>query len=48
MDRFSSRRMRHVDVKHHIVRDTINGRLVCAQHMRLEEEHADILTKALT
>ena len=46
-NRFSSRRTRHVDVKHHIVRDAIDGGVVSVEHVRSEEQHADILTKAL-
>lgn len=40
--RFSSRRTRHVGVKHHIVRDKTEGGIVFAQntYVRSEEYHA--------
>ena len=46
-NRFSSRRTRHMDVKHHIVRDAIDGGIVHVEYVRSGEQHADILTKAL-
>ena len=46
-NRFSSKRTRHVDVKHHIVRDTVEEGVVDIKHVRSEEQHADVLTKAL-
>ena len=46
-NRFSSKRTRHVDIKHHIVRDAIEGRVVDIEHVRSEEQHAEVLTKTL-
>ena len=46
-NRFSSRRTRHMDVKHHIVRDAIDGGIVHVEYVRSGEQHADILTKTL-
>ena len=46
-NRFSSRRTRHVDVKHHIVRDTVESGVVGIHYVKSEEHHADVLTKAL-
>ena len=46
-NRQSNRRTRHIDVKHHIVRDAVEEGLVRIVHVRSEEKHADILTKAL-
>ena len=46
-NKHSSRRMRHIDVKHHIVRDAVEEGLVRIVYVRSEEQHADILTKAL-
>lgn len=43
----TSRRTRQVDVKHHIVRDAIEGRIVYVEHVCSEEQHADILTKTI-
>ncbi|CAN0211569.1 unnamed protein product, partial [Ascophyllum nodosum] len=38
---------RHIDVKYHIVRDDVEERLVRIVYVRSEEQHADIVTKAL-
>ena len=46
-NRFSSRRTRHVDVKHHIVRDAVESGVVRINYVKLGEQHADVLTKAL-
>ena len=46
-NKHSSRRTRHIDVKHHIVRDAVEEGLVRIVYVRREEQHADILTKAL-
>lgn len=43
----SSRRTRNVGVKHHIMCDAIDGELVYVKRVRSEEQHVDILTKAL-
>ena len=45
-NRFSSRRTRHVDVKHHIVRDAVES-VVQIHYVKSGEQHADVLTKAL-
>lgn len=42
---FSSRRMRHVDMKHNVVRDAIDERIVVVEHGCSEEQHTDILMK---
>ena len=46
-NRFSSRHTRHVDVKHHIVRDAVESGVVRIHHIKSGEQHADVLTKAL-
>ena len=46
-NKHSSRRTRHIDVKHHMVRDAVVGGLIRIVYVRSEEQHADILTKAL-
>ncbi|CAM9520770.1 unnamed protein product, partial [Ascophyllum nodosum] len=46
-NKHSSRRTRHIDVKHLIVRDAVEEGLVRTVYVRNEEQHADILTKAL-
>ena len=45
-NRFSSRRTRHIDVKHHIIRDTVDEGIIRVEYMPSGEEHADGLTKA--
>ena len=44
---FSSRRTRHVDVKHHIVRDAVERVMVRIHYVKSGEQHTDVLTKAL-
>ena len=46
-DRFSSRRTKHVDVKHHIVRDAVESGVVRIHYVKSGEQHADMLTRAL-
>ena len=46
-NRFSSRRTRHVDVKHHIVRDAVESGRVRIHYVKSGEQHTDVLTKAL-
>ncbi|CAN0372224.1 unnamed protein product, partial [Ascophyllum nodosum] len=46
-NKHSSRRTRHIDVKHHIVRDAVEDGLVRIIYVGSEEKHADILTNAL-
>ena len=47
-NRFSSRRTRHVDVKHHIVHDVVESGVVRIHYVKSGEQYADVLTKALT
>lgn len=37
----------HENVSDHIVRDAIEQGMVCVEDIRSQEQHADILTKAL-
>ena len=46
-NRFSSRHTRHVDVKHHTVRDAVDSGVVRAHYVKSGEQYADVLTKAL-
>ena len=46
-NRFSSRRTRHVDVKHHIVRDAVESCVAQIYYVKSGEQHTDVLTKAL-
>ena len=44
---FRSRRARHVDVKHHIVRDTVESGVVRIHNVKSGDQHAYVLAKAL-
>ena len=44
---FSSRRMRHVDVKRHNIRDAVESGIVRIHYVKSGEQHANVLTKAL-
>ena len=44
---FSSRRTRHIDVKHHMVRDVVDGGIIRVDYVKSREQHADILPKAI-
>ena len=46
-NRFNSRRTRHVDEKHHIIRDAVVSGIVRIHYVKSGERHADVLTKAL-
>ena len=46
-NRSSNRRTKHIDMKHHMVRDAANGRIIRAKYVKLEEQHADVLTEAI-
>ena len=41
------RRTKHIDVKHHLVRDASDARKVRVAYVRSEAQHADLLTKPL-
>lgn len=43
---FSSRRTRYIDVKHHIVRDTMDKGVVKIEYVKSGEPHVDASTKA--
>ena len=42
-----SRRTKHVDVKHHLVRDASDAQKVRVAYVRSGDQHADLLTKPL-
>ena len=46
-NRFNGRRTRHVDVKHHIVRDAAESGVVQIHYVKSGEQHTNVLTKAL-
>ena len=43
----SSSNSKHNDVRHHFIRDLVEKKEGCIEHVDSEEQHADILTKAL-
>ena len=46
-NRISSRRMRHVDVKHHTIRDAVESGVVRIHYVKSRKQHAVVLIKAL-
>ena len=46
-NRFSSKRTRHMDMKHHIVRDAVDSSVVRIHYVKSGKQHADMLTKVL-
>ena len=46
-NKHSSRRTRHIDIKHHLIRDTVNNGKVKVVYVKVEDQHADMLTKPL-
>ena len=45
-DKFSSKRTRHIDMKHHAIRDAVEEGKVKVEYLVTEEQHAVVLTKA--
>ena len=45
-NKHASRRTKHTDVKHHLVRDASDARKVRVAYVRSEDQHADLLIKA--
>ena len=46
-NKHASRRTKHIDVKHHLVRDASDARKVRVAYVRSEDQHAGLLTKPL-
>ena len=46
-NKHASHRTKHIDVKHHLVRDASGVRNVRVAYVRLGHQHADLLTKPL-
>ena len=46
-NKHASRRTRHIDVKHQLVRDASDTRKVRVAYVRSDDQHADLLTKPL-
>ena len=46
-NKHASRRTKHIDVKHHLVRGVSDARKVRVAYVRSEDQHADLLTKPL-
>ena len=47
-NKHASRRSKHIDVKHHLVRGASDARKVRVAYVRSEDQHADLLTKPQT
>ena len=43
----SSARTKHIDVRHHFVRKLVSDGEIKVIHVASEEQHADVMTKAL-
>ena len=46
-NKHASRRTKHIDVKHHLVRDASDARKVRVAYVRSEDQHANLPTKPL-
>ena len=46
-NRFSSQRTRPIDMKHHMVRDTVDGGIIRVEYLKSGEQHANVLIKAI-
>ena len=46
-NRCSSKRTRHVDIKHHLIHDTADEGKVRVTYVKTKDQHADVLTKPL-
>ena len=46
-NKHTSRRTKHIDMKHHLARDASDARKVRVAYVRSEYQHADLLTKPL-
>jgi len=42
------KRTKHIDVRHHFLRDNVEKGNICMQYCRIEDQIADIFTKALS
>jgi energy-converting hydrogenase A subunit M len=40
-------RTKHIDIRHHFIRDLVESKIVTLEHVTTEEQVADIFTKAL-
>ena len=43
----SSGRSRHIDVRHHFLRDLVREKVIKIEHVETKLQHADVLTKPL-
>ena len=46
-NKHANRRTKHIDVKHHLVRDASDARKVRVAYVRSEDQYADLLAKPL-
>lgn len=42
------KRTRHIDVRHHFLRDNVEKETICMQYCRTEDQIADIITKTMS
>ena len=47
VNKHASRRTKHIDVKHHLVRDACDAGNVRVVYVRTEDQYADLFTKPL-
>ena len=40
-------RTKHIDIRHHYIRDLVDDKVITLEHVATEEQVADIFTKAL-
>ena len=46
-NRFSSRRTEHINLKHQMVRDAVDGGIIRVEYIKSAEQHADVLAKTI-
>ena len=46
-NQISSSNSKHIDVRHHFLRELVENETITVEHVSSEDQHADILTKAL-
>ena len=44
----STARTRHIDIRHHFLREKVDKKEISVQHVESEGQHADVLTKPLS
>ena len=44
----SSSNSKHIHIRHHLLRELVNEEKITVEHVRSDDQHADVLTKALS